>query len=131
MIFLDTHIWLWWLGDQKQQLSDAQKTSLSAVNSDQPAHIASVSLWEVAMLVAHGRLEIDRPFSNWIRLVTESPLLRLVDLTPAAATALHNLPSNFPNDPADRIIAGTAIAVGGKLLTADGLIRRSGVVEII
>jgi PIN domain nuclease of toxin-antitoxin system len=41
------------------------------------------------------------------------------------------LPLSFPKDPADRIIAATALVEGLCLLTADREIRRSRVVQTI
>jgi PIN domain nuclease of toxin-antitoxin system len=49
---------------------------------------------------------------------------RLVEpIAPEIAAFAVQLPSNFPQDPADRIIAATAIVDGAPLITADERIR--------
>jgi len=41
------------------------------------------------------------------------------------------LPSSFPKDPADRLIAATAMVEGAPLVTADEQIRQAKVVQTI
>jgi PIN domain nuclease of toxin-antitoxin system len=41
------------------------------------------------------------------------------------------LPEGFPKDPADRLIAATAMAEGAALVTADERIRQAKVVQTI
>jgi PIN domain nuclease of toxin-antitoxin system len=41
------------------------------------------------------------------------------------------LPAAFPGDPADRLIVATALIEGATLVTRDGRIRRSALVETV
>jgi PIN domain nuclease of toxin-antitoxin system len=51
--------------------------------------------------------------------------------TPEIAALAVQLPSSFPKDPADRLIAATAMAEGAPLVTADERIRQAKVVQAI
>jgi PIN domain nuclease of toxin-antitoxin system len=57
--------------------------------------------------------------------------ITLLPLSAAVATTGASFPDPFPRDPADRIIAATAIVEGVPLVTADEAIRNSGVVKTI
>jgi PIN domain nuclease of toxin-antitoxin system len=52
-------------------------------------------------------------------------------MTPEIAALAVQLPADFPNDPADRVIAAAAIAEGSPLVTADERIRQAKVLETI
>jgi PIN domain nuclease of toxin-antitoxin system len=55
----------------------------------------------------------------------------VLPITSAVAALSVQLSANFSNDPADRIIAATAIVHEMKLVTSDALIRKSGEVSCI
>ena len=52
-------------------------------------------------------------------------------MTPAIAALAVRMPARFPRDPADRIIAATAMVEGLALVTANRQIRQAKVVETI
>jgi PIN domain nuclease of toxin-antitoxin system len=52
-------------------------------------------------------------------------------MTPEIAALAVRLPAGFPKDPADRLIAATAIVEGVPLVTADERIRQTKVVQTI
>jgi PIN domain nuclease of toxin-antitoxin system len=52
-------------------------------------------------------------------------------ITRNVALQAYELPERYPKDPADRIIAATALIEDIPLLTADNAIRRSRVVSVI
>jgi len=56
---------------------------------------------------------------------------RLLALTPQIATTAARLSAEMGRDPADRLIAATAIEFGTPLVTKDKRIRDSGVIETI
>jgi PIN domain nuclease of toxin-antitoxin system len=79
--------------------------------------VSVASLVEIAGWLRRGRIQslgsIETSLSRLINDITVLPL----DLEVAALTAYF--PSDFPNDPMDRIIAATARAEGIPLVTAD------------
>ena len=55
---LDTHVWLWWLlGDSR--LSRDEIRFLDDLPSENRPALSVISLWEVAMLVELGRVQLD------------------------------------------------------------------------
>jgi PIN domain nuclease of toxin-antitoxin system len=52
-------------------------------------------------------------------------------MTPEIVALAVRLPAGFPRDPADRLIAATAIVAGVPLVTADERIRQAKVVQTI
>ncbi len=128
---LDTHILVWWLSDQGR-LSRAQVRALSEIDSGSATGaISGMTLWEVAVLVERGRLQIGGSVDVWLEEIQSHPRLTVLPITAAIAIESERLGPNFPKDPADRIIAATARCHGLRLLTADDKIRRWGGVPII
>jgi PIN domain nuclease of toxin-antitoxin system len=55
-LLLDTHVLLWWLAD------DLKLTRVSRAiiaNPDNEVHVSSVSLWEISIKAALGRIEVE------------------------------------------------------------------------
>lgn len=79
-------------------------------------------VWELAMLVETGRLRLDRDVAKWVRDALSRPTIRIVDLTPEIAVPAARL-AGFHGDPADRLIAATALALNCVLVTKDRKLR--------
>jgi PIN domain nuclease of toxin-antitoxin system len=84
--------------------------------------LSALSMCEIAMLEARGRIRFDIPCLDWVEKATGLRGLSLVPLTPSIAVNATRLPGDFHGDPADRIIVATARAVGGVLVTRDAKI---------
>ncbi len=78
-----------------------------------------ICCWEVAKLVALGRLVLPRPLDEWIDRALAYPGIRLLDLTPRIAIEANRLPGSFHRDPADQIIVATARVFDIPLVTSD------------
>jgi PIN domain nuclease of toxin-antitoxin system len=115
VIVLDTHAAIWLttdrgLGRQSQRIAD------KALSEDRLA-ISTMSFWELALLTAKGRLRSlkstsERPSELIATGVRELPLTGDIAILAAELEGLNG-------DPADRIIAATAIAHDATLVTAD------------
>lgn len=130
MILLDTHV-LVWLCLEPKRLSRSAATAIRKVVSTGGIGIASISLWEIAMLIALGRLSPRGTPDAWIAELVETSGVVVKELTPAVAVLSTQFPNDFPADPADRLIAATARAEGLTLITRDVKIRKSSLVETI
>lgn len=120
MIVLDTHVWLWWL-DRPAKLSDAAR---SAIDGAERVGIPTICCWEVAMLSARGRVQLDRDVRAWIAqalAVDRAAPVPLDHRTAADAALLDD--ADAPADPADRIILATARRHGARLVTRDERLR--------
>lgn len=119
MTILDTHAWIWWAAD-KAQLS---RKARSAIENDRRLGICDISLWEVAMLVAKGRLRIDRDVREWIEQASSLPGIEIIPIRPAIAVRSTQLGREFQGDPADRLIVATAMTETARVVTKDDRIR--------
>ena len=79
---------------------------------------ADITLWEIAMLIEKGRLEVDASIEDFLTTVIAARRLIVLPVTPAIA-ALSTTNSVPEGDPADRLIAATAISHGATLITKD------------
>ncbi len=126
---LDTHVWLWWLlGDER--LDRRQAASLDGMPPDERPFLCDISLWELAMLVELGRLQLDEPLHEFLRIAASPATVRLCRIDPACVVEMNALPASFHRDPADRLIVATARARRLRLATYDRLIVDSGLVDI-
>jgi PIN domain nuclease of toxin-antitoxin system len=130
VILLDTHVLLW-LCLEPKRLSRPAATAIGKGASSGGVGIASISLWEIAMLIALGRLSPRRTPEAWIAELVETSGVVVKELTPAVAVLSTQFPNDFSADPADRLIAATARAEGLALVTRDAKIRRSSLVKTI
>jgi PIN domain nuclease of toxin-antitoxin system len=123
-LLLDTHIWIWALGDPGKLSRRSARELESTANQ---LWLSPISLWEILILSRKGRLHPAWGPQEWIERafqqvpVEEAPLTREV----ALATANLNLGHR---DPADHFLVATAKVFGLTLVTADErLIRHAGV----
>ena len=117
MILLDTHTWIW-SHSQTKLLSANVKKLIMQTQTDQRA-IASISIWEFAMMVTKGRINLKIDPKRWLTEAIKNSGLRVIELTPEIAMDSCNLPGDFHQDPADRIIVATARTHNLTLLTKD------------
>jgi PIN domain nuclease of toxin-antitoxin system len=115
-LLLDTHIWLWLLNGETAQLSES---CLAAINSAKQLNVSAISIWEVGMLEAKGRIQLQKTCLDWVREALKAPKLKLVPLTPEIAIESSRLPGTLHGDPADRILAATSRLTGASLVTKD------------
>jgi PIN domain nuclease of toxin-antitoxin system len=121
MIVLDTHAWIWWAADARRLPAAARH----AIDQADAIGVCAIRLWEVAMLVANGRLEFDRETVTWLKQALALPRVELLPLTPVLAADAAGLPDTFPGDPADRLIVASARHARAALVTRDARIRAS------
>ena len=91
--------------------------------------ICDISLMELATLAGKGRIRLGISLESFFQEF-EARFVVLPISGRACARAVE-LPRAYPKDPADRIIAATALVEGLSLITADREIRRSKVVHTI
>jgi PIN domain nuclease of toxin-antitoxin system len=131
MIALDTHALVWWVSDPKRLGTRARRVIEAAVAEGDALAVSSISTWEIAMLVAAGRLELTMDVATWVARVESVPGLSFVSVDNHIALRAVQL-ADFPHrDPADRIIIATALSLGATLVTADTRIRAYGAVRTV
>lgn len=124
-VLLDTHVWVWlMLGDNR--LGSASRRMLEKAVPDGLLRVSVISVWEVAMLEAKGRLTLAADCESWVREALAAPGVRLAELTPHICISSTRLPGVFHGDPADRMLIATARESDATLLTADQAILQYG-----
>jgi PIN domain nuclease of toxin-antitoxin system len=129
VILVDTHVVVWLAFDQSQLSKRARSVINDARLNGEGLAISDITLLELAVLVTEGRIRLSISLESFLREV-ESRFV-VLPISGRACVRAIALPETYPNDPADRIIAGTALAEGLSLLTADREIRRSRAVQTI
>ena len=122
MIVLDTHVLLWWVSNP-EQLSKKARSTIERTILEGSIYISSISTWEIAMLVERKRLALTMDVKDWITKCEAIPYIKFVPVTNSIAIKAVQLAGNIHNDPADRIIAATAISMGVALVTMDQKLR--------
>jgi len=123
VILVDTHALVWWVSDPKRIPTKARRVLDAAVKARESVAVSSISIWEIAMLVARKRLEFTIDAESWITAVEALPFFTFIPLDNRIAVRSVEL-DGFPNrDPADRIIVATALGLGATVVTADSRLR--------
>ena len=115
MIVLDTHAWIWWVDGSRHLSARARR----AIDRSPEVGVSPISCWEVAMLVRKGRLELDRDVARWVLDALQVPRVRLLPLSAEIAVAAGIFGDDFHGDPADRLLAATAMHIDASLVTKD------------
>jgi PIN domain nuclease of toxin-antitoxin system len=116
MLVLDTHALVWIMSDNPS-LGLQSKVVIASAFADSAIAVSAMSFWETTMLSDRGRITIHEDASSWrqkvLRLgISEIPISGDIAIAAARLTEFHG-------DPADRLIAATAIVNGATLVTAD------------
>jgi PIN domain nuclease of toxin-antitoxin system len=130
VILLDTHVLLWLLLEPKRLSTSAAAAIRKSLVTGGLA-IASITLWELAMMIARGLITPRGTPEAWLTELVERSGVVVKDITPAVATLATQFPHDFPADPADRLIAATARAEGMSLVTRDVKLRGSPVLRTV
>jgi PIN domain nuclease of toxin-antitoxin system len=120
MILLDTHV-LIWLASEPSILSRKASDAIRRASQGTGIAISAITLWELAWLATHDRLEITGTVEVFVENITSRTAIRPV--TVKIAVLANQLPIDYPGDPCDRLIGATALAEGIALVTKDTRIR--------
>lgn len=111
---LDTHTLLWFInGDE--ELSESAKNTIEADNTVNFVSVAS--LWEIAIKVSLGKLELKAPFTE-IKSQLDQNGFQLLPITWEDTLLITSLPLHH-RDPFDRIMVAQGINNKLKIITKD------------
>lgn len=119
LVVLDTHVWIWMVEGDRAALSAPAIETIERAAKAGAVRVSAISVWEVAMLEARGRISLSRPVEDWVDAAVHVPGIRLLPLGPEIAIESTRLPGTPHGDPADRILMASARHLGGQLATCD------------
>lgn len=130
MILLDTHV-LIWDALTPARLSAPARQAIAEANQSDGILVCDISLWEIAMLVQKGRVQVDADCQAFINLILQANRTTVQAITPQIAALAVGLPPAINQDPADRLIVATALAEDVALVTADSNLQAAEMVSTL
>lgn len=130
MIVLDTHVLICWLAESPG-LSAAAKRLITKQCKTGRVIASAISVLEIVTAVRRGRLEFAVPIGQWLADMRSIPELHLEPVSADIAVLAGNLPEAMHGDPADRLIAATAILLGMPLVTGNEKLRANANLQTI
>ncbi len=126
-VLLDTATWI---NGVKEPETLPAKVLAVLRNEANSFFLSDISLLEASTLFRKGKVDFGMKFSGWLELALAENL-QVLPLSARIAAVENALPRTFHGDPADRIIAATAIVHKLTLLTPDPEIAFHQVCETI
>ena len=127
-LLLDTHIWIWSVGERKHLTS---RVARELTNTENQVWLSPISVWEVQFLYRKRRIELEgMDVETWTRRALEIRRLNEATLTVEVVLEIPTLKLAH-GDPGDYFLVATAKVFGLTLVTSDERIIRSADVPIL
>lgn len=120
---LDTHT-LIWSQEDPGRLSDRVITALSDPLNDR--FVSMVSIWEIGIKVALGKLPLAKAFRSWIDKALADLVCSVLPITLEHVERMGSLPFHH-RDPFDRMLIAQALVENIPLLGADAQFDAYGI----
>lgn len=120
-VVLDTCALIWWSLDP-DLLSLPAKTLCDQMEFQKNGLVASISLWEIALKVKKGKLDLGVDMNTYVETLQRSEVIQIVSIDTSLWIDSVNLDWEH-RDPADRIVVALAQKYQAKLITKDNVIR--------
>lgn len=123
-ILLDTHVFLWWVKDDKK----LSRIVDSKIRHASDVFVSSASIWELTIKIKLKKLDAD--INVLVKGISAAGFLEL-PVTVEHAASVFKLP-DIHRDPFDRILIAQAICEPLTFLTADECLKSySDLVEMV
>ena len=116
-LILDTHVFLWWRGNDPL----LQKNARSAISDADIVFVSAATAWEASIKTALGRLELPETVEKGVE---DSQFEKLPITFSHAETAAALPPHHY--DPFDRMLVAQAMAENLTLVTHDRKLEAYG-----
>ena len=118
-ILLDTHVFIWWDGEDPALGSDLRDAIADPVNE---IYVSAASVWEIAIKRRRGKIAFAHGIAE---AVARNRFLGL-PITPDHAEHAGGLPRHH-GDPFDRMLVAQAVLEQMTLATQDAMMRPYGI----
>ncbi|XHX80672.1 MAG: type II toxin-antitoxin system VapC family toxin [Stenomitos frigidus ULC029] len=113
-VLLDTHAFLWYFQDSEQLSAEAAEILEDTSNT---LFLSIASLWELAIKVGLGKLELQKPFHE-LQEVLHQLAIQILPITFADTECYLDLPLHH-RDPFDRMLIAQAMTHSLVIISQD------------
>ena len=126
-LLLDTHIFLWSMLEPERL---SKKVAAEFQKQKNQLWFSPISSWEIMLLDKKGKVSLDPDPASWLREAFKRVAIKEARINHEIAiqSCLIKLPHQ---DPADRLLAATALIYGLILVTADTRLINSKVCKFL
>lgn len=121
-LLIDTHVWIWYLDGVGERMSDEGVALVRRSVQEEGVVVSDISVWEVGMKTAKGKLSLFPTANAWIERASRRPGFSFLPLDREILLASTQLPGAVHGDPADRMLIASSALSGIPLATVDPLI---------
>ncbi len=130
MIILDTCV-LIYDALTPQKLTPKAKKLLDSAEKDNNLFCSDISLWEIGMLIQKKRLDPGTDTENFLLLLLQARKINVLEINIHIASIATTKERFRHFDPADRLIAATAIHYDATLITPDQYLKEISELSIV
>ncbi len=114
-LLIDTHVFLWWIGDDPRL---SEKAGRIISEADNQLYLSAASGWEIAIKAKLGKLQVDGDVTAFI--IEHMRLNSIEQLPVSIAHSLHvSTLEDLHRDPFDRMLVAQARLERMPILTGD------------
>jgi PIN domain nuclease of toxin-antitoxin system len=110
-LLLDTHIRPWYAEDDTDRMLEPS-VKLDEAREADGLRLLAISIWEIGVLHAKGRIQLFAPLRDWVRHALNPPGISLVAIDADVAAESTLLPGEPQGDAADRFLIAAARTKG-------------------
>ncbi|MGI0480242.1 type II toxin-antitoxin system VapC family toxin [Geminocystis sp. CENA526] len=122
-VVLDTCALIWWSLDT-EMLSSSARNLCDVMEREKSGLVASISLWEIALKIKRGKLDLGIDLNYYINTLLCSNVIQIIPIDVNLWVDSVNLDWQHRErrDPADRVIVALANKYQAQLITKDEVI---------
>lgn len=122
-LLLDTHTFLWWVGDAPE-LTPAARRAIADVNNE--CYLSLASCWELSIKSSLGKLRLASLVESFVSEHLTANGFTLLNIELRHTAKVEKLPFHH-RDPFDRLLIAQAISEKLTIVSADKVFRDYGV----